>query len=78
MCQFVKQEAEEKANEIKISAEEVRLLQGALFCAKGLLVSIFVSVQHDVTHALSQPVPFNSTDMYHTISNPQPPGRGAI
>ena len=24
MCQFVKQEAEEKANEIKISAEEVR------------------------------------------------------
>ena len=25
MCQFVKQEAEEKSNEIKISAEEVRI-----------------------------------------------------
>jgi hypothetical protein len=29
MCQFVKQEAEEKANEIKISAEEVRIFEGA-------------------------------------------------
>lgn len=34
MCQFVKQEAEEKANEIKISAEEARQLPRLTYCAR--------------------------------------------
>ena len=34
MCQFVKQEAEEKANEIKISAEEVRAFLELTCCTQ--------------------------------------------
>lgn len=46
MCHFVKQEAEEKANEIKISAEEVGYFLELPCCTPAALCRCLVSFRH--------------------------------